>query len=153
MTANLTLAVLIGVLYTVGTYLLLQRTLTRVIIGLAVITHGANLLLLQAGGAAGEAPLIGRAVGGPGTGTADPLPQAMVLTAIVIAFGVSAFLLALAYRSWLLNKEDDVQDDVEDRRVARLFAVTERRQAAEDEARRSRMADLDDDVVPREGAP
>ena len=52
-------------------------------------------------------------------GTADPLPQAMVLTAIVITFGVSAFLLALAYRSWVLTGDDEVQDDVEDRRVAR----------------------------------
>ncbi len=52
--------------------------------------------------------------------TADPLPQAMVLTAIVITFGVSAFLLSLAYRSWVLTEEDEVQDDVEDRRVMRL---------------------------------
>ena len=53
-----------------------------------------------------------------GAGTADPLPQAMVLTAIVITFGVTAFLLALAFRSWLLTGEDFVQDDVEDRRIA-----------------------------------
>jgi multicomponent Na+:H+ antiporter subunit C len=52
--------------------------------------------------------------------TADPLPQAMVLTAIVITFGVSAFLLALAYRSWVLTQQDEVQDDVEDRRVFSL---------------------------------
>ncbi len=122
MTGNLTLALLIGLLYTVGTYLLLQRTLTRIVIGLGLISHGANLLLLQAGGPAGAVPFIGE--DGPGTagvagGTADPLPQAMVLTAIVITFGVSAFLLALAYRSWVLNGGDEVQDDVEDRRVAR----------------------------------
>ena len=54
MTGNLTLALLIGVLYTVGTYLLLQRTLTRVVIGLSLLGHGANLLLLQAGGARGQ---------------------------------------------------------------------------------------------------
>ncbi len=132
MTGNLTLALTVGVLYTVGTYLLLQRTLTRVVLGLGLLGHGANLLLLQAGGPAGGVPFVG-ARGGPtgnviagnvtagsGTaGTADPLPQAMVLTAIVITFGVSAFLLALAYRSWVLTGEDDVQDDVEDRRVAR----------------------------------
>ncbi len=68
-------------------------------------------------------------------GTADPLPQAMVLTAIVIAFGVSAFLLALAYRSWTLTGEDEVQDDVEDRRISRLDheAATARVPRPEDE--------------------
>ena len=119
MTGNLTLALLIGVLYTVGTYLLLQRTLTRVVIGLALLGHGANLLLLQAGGARGRVPFVGPDGAGL-DGTADPLPQAMVLTAIVITFGVSAFLLALAYRSWVLTQQDEVQDDVEDRRVFSL---------------------------------
>ena len=120
MTGNLTLALLIGVLYAVGTYLLLQRTLTRVVIGLGLMSHGANLLLLASGGSAGAVPFVGRTDGGAGTGTADPLPQAMVLTAIVITFGVTAFLLALAFRSWLLTGEDQVQDDVEDRRIAAL---------------------------------
>ncbi len=50
----------------------------------------------------------------------DPLPQAMVLTAIVITLGMTAFLLALAYRSWHLNGHDEVQDDVEDRRIVAL---------------------------------
>lgn len=145
MTGNLTLALLIGVLYTVGTYLLLQRTLTRVVMGLALLGHGANLLLLQAGGAAGAVPIIGRTAGDVGEGTADPLPQAMVLTAIVITFGVSAFLLALAYRSWVLTQEDEVQDDVEDRRVARVFELEEQRQAVEAAERRARLADYDDD--------
>ena len=120
MTGNLTLALLIGVLYGVGTYLLLQRTLTRVVIGLGLMSHGANLLLLAAGGSAGAVPFAGSTDGGAGAGTADPLPQAMVLTAIVITFGVTAFLLALAFRSWLLTGEDAVQDDVEDRRIAAL---------------------------------
>ena len=120
MTGNLTLALLIGVLYAVGTYLLLQRTLTRVVIGLGLMSHGANLLLLAAGGSAGAVPFVGRTDGGAGAGTADPLPQAMVLTAIVITFGVTAFLLARAFRSWLLTGEDAVQDDVEDRRIAAL---------------------------------
>ena len=47
----------------------------------------------------------------------DPLPQAMILTAIVITLGMTAFLLAMAYRSWLLVGHDEVQDDVEDRRI------------------------------------
>lgn len=120
MTVNLTMALLIGVLYTVGTYLLLQRTLTRVVIGLGLLGHGANLLLLTAGGPPGAVPFVGRFTDPAGQGTADPLPQAMVLTAIVITFGVSAFLLALAFRSWVLTGQDEVQDDVEDRRIARL---------------------------------
>ena len=111
------LALLVGVLYASGVYLLLQRTLTRIILGLALLGHGANLLLLLAGGRAGRAPLVGSTTEGR---VSDPLPQAMALTAIVITFGVTAFLLALAYRSWVLRRDDEVEDDVEDRRIARL---------------------------------
>ncbi len=110
-------AVAIGALFTTGTYLLLQRQLTRVVLGLALLGHGANLVLLLAGGRAGEAPLIGD--DGAPAGAADPLPQALALTAIVISFATAAFLLALAYRSWQLTRDDDVEDDVEDRRIAR----------------------------------
>lgn len=113
------MAVTVAVLYGAGTYLLLQRNLSRIVIGLAVLGHGANLLLLLAGGRAGKAPIVG-----VGTGPAsDPLPQALALTAIVITFGVSAFLLALAYRSWMLNRSDEVEDDVEDRRIAETAAA------------------------------
>lgn len=140
MSGNLTLALLIGVLYTVGTYLLLQRTLTRIVIGLALLGHGANLLLLQAGGAAGVVPFVSGDSDAVLSTTADPLPQAMVLTAIVITFGVSAFLLALAYRSWVLTEQDDVQDDFEDRRVMRLRREQQSLRA-QDTGRR-----VDDDV-------
>ena len=112
---TLALAATVGVLYAVGTYLLLQRTLTRIVIGLALLGHGANLLLLLAGGPPGAPPLIGN---DPLQRVADPLPQAMALTAIVITFGVLAFLLALAYRSWLVTRNDQVEDDREDRRIA-----------------------------------
>lgn len=112
----LTLAITIAVLYAVGVWLLLQRSLSRIVIGLAVIGHGANLLLLAAGGPAGDPPMAGS---DPAT-TADPLPQALALTAIVITFGVSAFLLALAYRSWVQRHDDEVEDDLEDRRIARM---------------------------------
>lgn len=119
------LAVTIGLLYAIGTYLLLQRSLTRIVLGLALMGHGANLLLLLAGGRAGEPPLVDgeRDL----AAVADPLPQALALTAIVITFGVTAFLLALAYRSWSIKRDDTVEDDVEDRRIARLAA---RRDAA-----------------------
>lgn len=116
------LAGTVAVLYAVGTYLLLQRTLTRIIIGLALMGHGANLLLLMGGGSPGAPPLSGP--DGPPAGAADPLPQAMALTAIVITFGIVAFLLALAYRSWSLTGGDDVEDDIEDRRLARPAART-----------------------------
>ena len=92
------------------------RTLTKVVLGLALLSHGANLLLLIVGGEAGIAPIIGRFTGDDTI--ADPVPQALVLTAIVISFAMTAFLLALAYRSWQLTRDDTVEDDVEDRRLA-----------------------------------
>ncbi|MDX1619655.1 MAG: Na(+)/H(+) antiporter subunit C [Nitriliruptorales bacterium] len=110
----LTLAVTVGALYAVGVWLLLQRSLSRIVIGLVLLGHGANLLLLAAGGSAGQPPFAGA---DPAT-TADPLPQALALTAIVITFGVSAFLLSLTYRSWTQRQDDEVEDDVEDRRIA-----------------------------------
>lgn len=111
----MTLALVVGGLYAVGTYLLLQRTLTRIVIGIALLGHGANLVLL-ASGRPGAAPIVGDS---PPSTFADPLPQALALTAIVITFGVAAFLLTLAYRGWLLRGDDEVEDDIEDRRVAR----------------------------------
>ena len=93
---------------------MLQRKLSRIIIGIALLGHGANVVMVTSG-KRGRAPLIGN---GPTDGLADPLPQALALTAIVISFGVTALLLALAYRNWLLTSDDEVQDDVEDRDVA-----------------------------------
>ena len=110
-------ALTVGVLYGVGIYLLLQRTLTRIILGLALMGHGANLLLITAAGPPAAPPIIGEQPVVPAE-VADPLPQALALTAIVITFGVIAFLLAVAYRSWQLSGGDEVEDDVEDRRVA-----------------------------------
>ncbi len=116
---RLLLAVVVACLYGVGTYLLLQRVLTRIVIGLALLGHGANLLLLVSGGRRGAAPILsGPEVSSPGT-LSDPLPQALALTAIVISFGIVSFLLALSYRSWALTASDEVEDDVEDRRIAR----------------------------------
>lgn len=108
-------ALIIGVLFTVGTYLILHRTLTRIVIGLAVLGHGANLLLLLAGGVPGIPALVN----GTDGVVSDPLPQALALTAIVITFGTTSFLLALSFRSWSLTRDDEVRDDIEDRRVAR----------------------------------
>jgi multicomponent Na+:H+ antiporter subunit C len=111
------LSAVAAVLFGTGTYLLLQRQLTRIIIGLSLFAHGANLLLLLGAGPRERAAFVreGEVVGLP----LDPLPQAFILTAIVITFGVTAFLLALAYRSFQLNRGDEVQDDLEDVAIAR----------------------------------
>ena len=111
------IALTAGVLFATGTYLLLQKLLSRIIVGLGLIAHAANLVLLGSGGTPGNPPIVD----GPAAGRfSDPLEQALVLTAIVITFGVTAFLLALAHRSWAEHGGDEVEDDVEDRRIARL---------------------------------
>lgn len=101
-------------LFAIGTYLLLQRKLSRIIIGLGLVSHGANVLFVNSG-RRGLPPIIGQ---GDPSEFADPIPQALVLTAIVIGFGTTALLLALAYRSWLLTNDDEVEDDIEDRLIA-----------------------------------
>ena len=110
-----------AVLFGVGTYLVLQRKLSRMIIGLGLISHGANVVFVTAT-RRGDPPIVGT---GDRRSFADPVPQSLVLTAIVISFGVTALLLALAYRSWMLTHDDDVTDDVEDRAVAHERAEAE----------------------------
>ncbi|MGK2949185.1 MAG: sodium:proton antiporter [Acidimicrobiales bacterium] len=122
---TLTVAVLAGLLYAVGTWLVLQRRLTRIIIGLGMMGHGANLLLIQASAGRDDAPFVSDEATSTLANTTDPLPQALALTAIVITFGVTALLLALAYRSWVLTRDDLVEDDVEDRRIARRGSLDE----------------------------
>lgn len=117
MEPNLALIVVGGVLITAGVYLLLERSLTRILIGVLLAGNGVNLLFLVASGAAGGAPIIGET---PAEGMSDPLPQAMVLTAIVITLGMTAFVLTLVYRSFQLNNNDEVVDDVEDRKILEL---------------------------------
>ncbi len=109
------LAFLAAFLFSSGTYLLLQRRLSRVIVGIGLLGHGANVLLLTSGGPGGIPPIIGK---GDPADFSDPLPQALALTSIVITFGVTAFLLALGFRSWRLTHDDVVEDDLEDRYVA-----------------------------------
>jgi multicomponent Na+:H+ antiporter subunit C len=104
-----------GVLCACGTYLVLGRQLSRIVIGVGLLGHGVNILLVLSGGDGGDPAFVGD----DASGFADPLPQAFVLTAIVITFGVIAFLLTLAYRSWLATDDDEVEDDVEDRRIGR----------------------------------
>jgi len=117
-TPNLTLVVVIAVLTAGGVYLLLERSLSRIVLGIILLGNAVNLMILVAGGAAGSPPIVGLS----DRPMSDPLAQAMILTAIVITLGLTAFLLAMSYRSWQLNRHDEVQDDVEDRRIARLAA-------------------------------
>ena len=119
MTPTVVLPVIIGGLYAAGVYLLLDRSLTRVLLGFLLLGNATNLLLLSSGGPAGLAPILG--VAEPEK-MSDPLPQAFVLTAIVITFGVASFVLALIYRSWRLVRQEVVGIDEEDRRVARREA-------------------------------
>ncbi|ADH91912.1 Na(+)/H(+) antiporter subunit C [Arcanobacterium haemolyticum] len=116
MESSLALIILAGVLMAVGVYLVLERSLARVIIGLSAITNSVNIVFLIAGGASGEPPLVG---GAAPEKMADPLVQAMMLTAIVLSLGLTAFLLSVGYRSWQLHGNDEVQDDLEDQRLAR----------------------------------
>ncbi len=115
MTPTVVLPVIIGGLYAAGVYLLLDRSLTRVLLGFLLLGNATNLLLLSTGGAGGMAPILGYA---EAEEMSDPLPQALILTAIVITFGVAAFVLAMIHRSWALARNEAVGTDEEDRRVA-----------------------------------
>ena len=102
-------------------YLLLERNMTRMLLGLLLIGNAINLLILTVGSPSGNPPIRGRTSNGDTT-TADPLAQGMILTAIVISMGIAAFVLALAYRSYRLTTEEEVTDDPEDARVSKLSA-------------------------------
>jgi multicomponent Na+:H+ antiporter subunit C len=115
MTPTIVLPVMIGGLYAAGVYLLLDRSLTRVLLGFLLLGNATNLLLLSSGGPSGLAPILGYS---DAEEINDPLPQALILTAIVITFGISAFLLAIIHRSWRLARNEAVGTDEEDRRVA-----------------------------------
>jgi multicomponent Na+:H+ antiporter subunit C len=136
---SVTVAFAAAVLFATGTWLLLQRRLSRIIIGIGLLGHGANLLLVTSGGGRGGPPIIGS---GDPSGFADPLPQALALTAIVITFGVTVFLLAMGYRSWQLTGDDEVEDDVEDRLVARAERAD--REVADERALQASQHDDED---------
>jgi multicomponent Na+:H+ antiporter subunit C len=120
---SLILIVIMGVLFAAGVYAMLERSLTRVLIGFLLLGNAANLFLLIVMGEPGVAPFYG-AASSPEE-MSDPLPQALTLTAIVITFAVSAFLLALIYRSWQLGQADTVEDDEVDLAVRERALETE----------------------------
>jgi multicomponent Na+:H+ antiporter subunit C len=103
------LALTTGVLYATGLYMMMRRSIIKLIIGLVLLGHAANLLIFTAGGLTrGKPPLITEGV--PLVGAADPLPQALILTAIVIGFGVVAFTLVLIYRVYESVGSDDLDE-------------------------------------------
>jgi multicomponent Na+:H+ antiporter subunit C len=108
---ELLLAVASGVLYAAGIYLMLRRRLAQLIIGLGLLSNGTNLLIFTAGGLTrGRPPVVAAGAAALEPPYADPVPQALVLTAIVIAFGLTAFLLVLAHRVHATAGTDDVDD-------------------------------------------
>jgi multicomponent Na+:H+ antiporter subunit C len=95
-------ALLVGVLFGASVYLILQTSFVRILFGFALLTHGANLLILAMSGSPDGkgAPVADGSAQIP----VDPLPQALILTAIVIGFGLSAYLILLLYRMFLDGK-------------------------------------------------
>jgi len=105
------LALASGVLYAAGTYLMLRRRLAQLIIGLGLLANGTNLLIFTAGGLTrARPPVIPDGATTLVEPYADPVPQALVLTAIVIGFGLTAFSLVLADRVHAAVGSDDVDD-------------------------------------------
>ena len=100
---NLILLLVIGFLVFIGTYMILSINLIRIVIGISIYTHAGNLIIMSMG-KYGPEPLIQ----GHAQNFVDPLLQAIVLTAIVIGFGMTAFLLVLIYRTYRVTKEDEI---------------------------------------------
>ena len=114
---NAALLLAIGGLTAVGLYLLTSRSLSRIVLGYSLLGHATVVALITAGGRAGWPPIAGQAAP---EDMSNPLPQALTLTAIVISFGLTLFLLALARRQRTLSGDDLVEDDLEDRRIAAI---------------------------------
>ena len=111
MTTTLVLAIAIGGLFAAGVYLMLSRNLIRVILGFLLAGHSVNLLLLTVG-TDGTPPIVGEPTGGEQM--SDPIPQALILTSIVISLAVSTFLFAMAYRNYMVTRDPELEDDPED---------------------------------------
>jgi multicomponent Na+:H+ antiporter subunit C len=101
------MALVIGILFATGTYLLLSRVLLRIVLGTSLLSHATLLYLITAGKLKrGASPILESGI----TAYADPLPQALILTAIVIGFGVTAFIIVLVYRAYQTLGSDDTED-------------------------------------------
>lgn len=103
------MALVIGALYAAALYLMMRRSIVKLIMGLALLSHAAHLLILTAGGLNPRVPpLIAPDAYALPADAADPLPQALILTAIVISFGVQAFALVLVKRVYQMIGTDDM---------------------------------------------
>ncbi|WP_104127939.1 sodium:proton antiporter [Cryobacterium sp. Y57] len=111
MSASLTLVIVMAVMYAAGVYVMLERSLTRVLIGFLLVGNATNLLIFIMSGRPGSAPIV---TGASVEDMVDPIPQVLMLTAIVINFGITALLLALIYRSWWLAQLGDEGDTLTD---------------------------------------
>jgi multicomponent Na+:H+ antiporter subunit C len=108
---ELVLAIIIGFLYAAGIYFILRRSLVKLIIGLVLIGNGINLLIFLMGGLnKGNPPIIDGAEKILANPNIDPVPQALVLTAIVISFGLQSFAIVLIKRVYKTLKTDDLDD-------------------------------------------
>ncbi|WP_414837932.1 sodium:proton antiporter [Candidatus Nanosalina sp. VS9-1] len=103
---SLVVATALGLLFAAGTYLMLRRDAVRVVLGSLIISQAANIYLMTMGGGEGGVPILSH--GGGSHHVTDPVPQALVLTAIVIGFATTAFLLSLTYRFYEENEEVDL---------------------------------------------
>jgi multicomponent Na+:H+ antiporter subunit C len=104
------LAIIIGVLYAAGLYMMMRRSIVKLIIGLVLLGHAANLLIFTTGGLVrAMSPLVPEGELVPIGPFADPLPQALILTAIVIGFGVVAFTVVLIHRVYQTAGTDDLE--------------------------------------------
>ena len=116
-------ALVISVVFASGTFLLLQRDLTRVVVGIILVSNSAVLFIIAAGLTRGEPPIYPLPEGGEqGLGVSDPLVQAMALTALVIGFGVAALLLSMVYRLYTSHRTVDLEEiaDMEMRQAEAL---------------------------------
>jgi multicomponent Na+:H+ antiporter subunit C len=100
----------VAALFISGIYLVLDRTLLRVVLGLGLLSNGTNLFLLASGGLEPGLPPILGAQDRVDAAVADALPQALILTAIVISFGVTALLLTISYRTYQRVGSDDLAE-------------------------------------------
>lgn len=112
---ELLLALTAGALYASGVYLMLRRRLAQVIIGLSLLSNGSNVLILAAAGVLRSRPPLIAEAGVSANQFADPVPQSLILTAIVIGFGVLAFTLVLAHRVQRSTGSDDIDTIGSDR--------------------------------------
>jgi len=141
-------SIVIGILAASGVWLVLRPRTFQVLLGLTLLSYAVNLFIFGMGRLVEhKAPVLAGAGPVDPALYADPVPQALVLTAIVIGFALQAFLLALAWRSWTLDGNDDVEDDIEDRRLAARRRQRIRMDEAARRAERERQLSGSDEPV------